>query len=64
MVKENEVGMKTVYTRNYSGLILYLNRMGTGIGETFFFGYYGNGSSYMHKCSLEQTVIYHQNFSY
>jgi len=49
--------MKTVYTRNYSGLILYLNRMGTGIGETFFWGYYGNGSSYMHKCSLEQTVI-------
>lgn len=36
MVKENEVGMKTVYTRNYSGLILYLNRMGTGTGETFF----------------------------
>jgi hypothetical protein len=57
MVKENEVGMKTVYTRNYSGLILYLNWMGDRNRGKFFFGYYGNGSSYMHKCSLEQTVI-------
>jgi hypothetical protein len=37
MVKENEVGMKTVYTRNYSGLILYLNRMGDRNRGNIFF---------------------------